>query len=389
MLHSRKQMIVLAGLWSALCLSAQQTSPYISRVYDYCPAPGQFINVSPEYEPGDTRDDILRKAEELLAGEESSLVSLGAYGGYAVFGFDHPVVNVPGQADFTVPGNVFINPVPGAMSESSEPGIVAVSRDANGNGLPDDAWYELAGSDYDAPGTVHRYRITYYRPDEHKTPVPDPANPALVDTAYIRWTDNLGREGYVSRNSFHRQPYYPQWEEADSLVFEGARLADNYTVEGENYVLHACDWGYADNKPNADAGAGFNIERAVDADGRTVHLPEIHFIKVYTAVNQYCGWLGESSTEIGGAADLHPDAAGTANRDLQATSSVRILEQPVRDCLRIESPGRQTVRVFSPDGVCRMSFPVESGLNTVPCSSLPKGFHILVTRDRAIKFSKQ
>ena len=35
-------------------------SPYISKVYEYCPAPGQFINTMPEYADGDTyADDIL------------------------------------------------------------------------------------------------------------------------------------------------------------------------------------------------------------------------------------------------------------------------------------------------------------------------------------------
>ena len=31
-------------------------------------------------------------------------------------------------------------------------------------------------------------------------------------------------------------------------------------------------------------------------------------MKVYNAVLQQCGWLGETSTEVCGAFDLHPDA---------------------------------------------------------------------------------
>ena len=49
-----------------------------------------------------------------------------------------------------------------------------VSVDVNGNGLPDDEWYELAGSEYQKPSTIKNYEITYYRPDEAKTPVPVP-----------------------------------------------------------------------------------------------------------------------------------------------------------------------------------------------------------------------
>jgi hypothetical protein len=92
------------------------------------------------------------------------------------------------------------------------------------------------------------------------------------------------------------------------MVFEGTRLADNYVDEsgkGTNYVLYAYPWGYADNHPNQDDLSKMNIDWAVNSNGQRVHLPGIHFVKVYTALNQSCGWLGETSTEIQGASDLH------------------------------------------------------------------------------------
>ena len=57
-------------------------SPYISTVYEYCPAPGQFVNAMPEYREGDTAETMRQKAEEAIAGKMQSGVSLGAYGGY-------------------------------------------------------------------------------------------------------------------------------------------------------------------------------------------------------------------------------------------------------------------------------------------------------------------
>ena len=69
-------------------------SPYISTVYEYCPAPGQFVNAMPEYREGDTAETMRQKAEEAIAGKMQSGVSLGAYGGYITFGFDHTVVNL-------------------------------------------------------------------------------------------------------------------------------------------------------------------------------------------------------------------------------------------------------------------------------------------------------
>lgn len=82
-------------------------STYISRVYEYCPAPGQFVNEMPKYEPGDTYADILKKCEESISGTNDVLISLGGYGGYVTFGFDHTVINVPGERDFRIWGNAF------------------------------------------------------------------------------------------------------------------------------------------------------------------------------------------------------------------------------------------------------------------------------------------
>jgi hypothetical protein len=294
-------------------LTAQ--SPYINKVYDYVPAPGQFVNELPEYKPGDAQADMNRKVEEEIAGANHNrgMITLGGYGGYIVFGFDHEVENVAGKYDFRILGNAFYadaNPNGEASHEggSCEPGIVMVSRDANNNGLPDDPWYELAGSDYNRPQTIHNYRITYARPNENKERVPHPSEHHVNDMEYVRWTTNGHGDGYVYRNTYHDQPYYPLWIADETLTFEGTKLADNYVDEsgqGTYYVLYAMHWGYADNQPNNDNRSGFNIEWAVDANRQPVQLPGIHFVKVYTAVNQNCGWIGETSTEIAGAEDLH------------------------------------------------------------------------------------
>ncbi|MDE5761934.1 MAG: cell surface protein, partial [Bacteroidales bacterium] len=192
---------------------------------------------------------------------------------------------------------------------SSEPGIVMVSFDRNQNGIPDDPWYELAGSEYRKPQTKHHYRIAYQRPDEQKPAAPHPNVPAITDTAYIRFTDSEGKTGYVPRNAYHRQSYYPQWVSESVLSFEGTLLANNAVDESGNgsyYVLYAYDWGYVDNHPNEVADkSSFNIEWAVDENGNSVHLPCIDFVRVYTGVSQSCGWLGETSTELSKAEDLH------------------------------------------------------------------------------------
>lgn len=286
-----------------LCLGAGAwaKSPYISKVYDYRPAPGQFINTIPEYETGDTQADMNARCEEYLVGQaRGSMVCLGAYGGYIIFGFDHAVENKPDAYDLKIYGNAFA--ASGHTDGgSSEPGIVMVSYDANKNGVPDDAWYELAGSDYNKSTTFHNYEITYYKPTGSEP-----------DSTYIRWTSNDSSDpmGFVERNQFHSQSYWPGWVQGQTLTFKGTRLGKNaIQEENGNWFQRYLDWGYVDNRPNGE-DPGFKLDWAVDAQGNPVNLYKVHFIKVYTGVNQTCGWLGETSTEVIGAEDLHPNYSG-------------------------------------------------------------------------------
>lgn len=279
----------------------------IAEVYDYLPAPGQFINTMPEYEEGDTRADMNGKA--LASLRAGSLVSLGACGGYMIFGFDHTVVNEQGCNDFAIYGNAVLNTNSAGevTGGSAEPGVVYVSLDENGNGRPDDPWYELAGSESGKSSTIRGYAITYRRPDENKTPVPGGAG--VTDSEYISWSDNAGGSGYLEKNTFHAQSYYPLWIEEAELTRTVTRLPANgrdASGTGSNYILAPYDWGYADNHPNSDKEkCSFDISRAIDNEGNSVYLPGVDFIKVATAVIQTCGWIGETSTEISGAEDLH------------------------------------------------------------------------------------
>ena len=314
-----KRNYLLLLLCIPLWVSAQN-SPYISRVWEYVPAPGQFVNVLPEYEAGDNAETMCLKVEEQIANNAKGMITLGGWGGYAVFSFDHPVVNVPDEKDFIVEGNAFYadDSQGAAGGGSAEPGIVMVSRDANGNGLPDDVWYELAGSEYTSPQTIHGYRVTYERtPDDHVA-TPDPKQRYRIDTTFVHWTDNQGEEGYLVKIKSHKQPYYPQWMESATLTFEGARLADNAEWTGSQFILYPYAYGYADNHPDQQTESQLNIEWAVRADGTPVHLNAIDFVKVYTAVHQQCGMIGETSTEVMGARDLHPDAVPTGVSDIHA-----------------------------------------------------------------------
>ncbi len=285
-------------------------TPYLTKVCDFMPAPGQFGNVLPQYEAGDTQETINKKVENAIANNKRGMISLGAYGGYVVVGFDHTIVNVPGKKDFKVLGNAFYasGNTTGKKAGSCEPGIVMVAYDKNKNGKPDDdEWYELAGSEYSKPTTIKNYEITYYKPDENKTPTPSPSVSA-TDTTYVKWTDNQGKSGYIFKNGFHKQSYYPQWA-GSKITFKGGTLIANNAFDqsgkGTYWVLFAEDWGYADNAPNDSDLSNFDIDWAVDSNGNKVKLPGIDFVKVYTGLQQWAGWLGETSTEVAGVTDLN------------------------------------------------------------------------------------
>ena len=275
-----------------ISLSAYAQSPYINKVYAYHPAPGQFIGEHyPDVYADDTYESILTRVDSALTGAAgNAMITLGAWGGSVTFGFDHDVQNRPGERDLLVYGNVYFT---GEMADghavsSSEPGIIWVSEDVNGNGLPDDPWYEIAGSA--SAQAIRDYQVTYY-----------------YSTEDIQWIDNQGNTGSIKRNSWHQQDtYFPYWESMDSLVFSGTLLPPNMYDKGNGVIRSvAYDYGYADNQPNDSLAAQIDLDWAVDAEGQPVHLDAIRFVKVQTGVQVDWGISGEMSTEICGAADLH------------------------------------------------------------------------------------
>ena len=252
-----------------------QAAAFANKVLEYRPAPTQFMNTTATaYKEGFTYQQVLEYATELLSDRNVCLLSLGAFGGYITVGFDHTVPNISGEYDFKIYGNAAYD-IYGTNEDkpggSAEPGIVLVSKDTNGNGLPDDEWYELAGSEYNSPSTIRNYEITYYRPE--------------LPGDNVQWTDNQGGQGEIKRNDFNTQDsYYPQWIEEDRITFSGSRLADNAVNEPrpdmpEHWVGYCYAWGYADNHPNDTEYSKFKIDWAVDKNGNPVHLDGIDFVK--------------------------------------------------------------------------------------------------------------
>lgn len=301
-------MRLLLSLITFTCCAALSAQTQHVEVIEYHPAPGQFVSVYPEADESTTHEEVCQRCTEQL--EDNNLIHLGTYGGYVTVKFDHPIENKRGS-DLRICGNG-IYKEGNTLGGSFEPGIVYV-------GVGDDVntckWYELAGSEYYTT-EVHDFCITYHKPTaesgEHSIPYSTYDN-------YIKWecswTDKDGTPrdstGYHIKNSYHKQSYWPQWEGKDALTFRGGRLPNNAIEEsgtGSTWVQYryATDaYGYVDASLNSDDYATFDLDWAVDADGTPVTLDHCDFIRVATGIFQYCGWIGETSTEVSGFTDLH------------------------------------------------------------------------------------
>lgn len=322
-----------------------QMSPFMTRVLEYRPAPGQFVGTMPGYEEGDTEESMRLKAEGQLAGENKNqnIIALGSWGGYVVIGFDHTVPNLPGR-DLQLRGNGFdtngLVQIGDYPQGSSEPGVVYVAQDKNHNGKPDDdEWYELKGAASEpipwqivadttkgADGTYRvdkrylpDYEVTYQRPSHE----PDPAKDKFEDHGgwssyeqYVHWTDNQGASGWVPWNSWHdKNQYYPEWVKDNTMTFRGRLLPQNVIPTGPLYWAGLYyGYGYVDNGPNTSLKRllaspngydTFDIDWAMDKDGKPVKLTGIDFVKIQTGTFVIAGWTGNVSTEFGGATDIH------------------------------------------------------------------------------------
>ncbi|MFA6580549.1 MAG: hypothetical protein WCS79_01965 [Paludibacter sp.] len=257
------------------------SSAYITEVFEYVYAPGQHAGLT---KPTDVSDFIGEPTSD------KSWLYLGGFGGYVVAGFDHPVLNGEG-ADFGIYN----------YGNSPEPAVVYVMPDTNGDGKPNDTWYELKGNQFE--NSKRNYWVRYYK--------------ALSDSANITWKDSKGNigeliSGFGATNS---AAWWWPFTTVDSITFKGTRLPDAYdndSINGNQYWTVPHDrftWGYAENCYGTDydtkMGANkLDISNAVDSLGNAVNLQSIRFIKVQTAVLQQAGWTNEVSAEIRGAKDL-------------------------------------------------------------------------------------
>ena len=312
---------ILFASFLSLAVAANAQSKQTIKVIEYCPAPGQFINNLPSIDAGMSQEERLKVCEEQL--KDGNPVCLGAAGGYITLSLDQPIKNGKGS-DLRILGNAFYSQNDTVYGDATiggnvEPGIVYAGVGAS----PETAqWYELAGSEYYTTQR-HNFKITYHKPTAETG---DHSLPCSIFDKYIRfaasWTEPDGTPcdstGYLMKNSFHMQSYWPQWEDKEEITFHGSRLPDNainYGGDGSDadnpqywitYRYASDSHGYADAAPNSDdTYTTFDLDWAVDKNGNPVNLDHADFIRIQTGVLQQCGWTGETSTEVAGLVNLH------------------------------------------------------------------------------------
>lgn len=298
-------------------------------------APGQFTNEG--IGAGGWGDPF--DSNGALKANSQTGISLGFFGGYAVYKFDNPIANNPANkygADFIVYGNAFWN--------NSEPGCIQVSQD----GIK---WYDIAGSKHFDPNTTRNASITYTNPNPAEDAgITSPGTAGLL--APVNYTGT--RSGTITTNTFHNHSWFPlnanyfvarngnanPLDKVASLSFASRTLTNGVTntltLDGtmlggisSTNITDKIGFGYCDAHPNKELGgttaynpyqqfanqndyntktAGtsggdpIDISWAVDSKGQPVNLGSIRYVRVYTGAAAMNGIFGEISTEVCGIA---------------------------------------------------------------------------------------
>ena len=67
--NNMKKNTFLLALSALMSLSAvAENQPFLTKVYDFMPAPGQFVNTLPAFNAGDTKADVLARVAEDICG---------------------------------------------------------------------------------------------------------------------------------------------------------------------------------------------------------------------------------------------------------------------------------------------------------------------------------
>jgi hypothetical protein len=254
------------------------TNPKALNAFGFMPGPGQFVNSLPSAGFTPLGAATPASVKTAVQGEVSAaqsgawIFSLGGYGGYLITGFDHSVANTGGW-ELSIKGNAF--------GDWTEPGVVWVSRDDNGNDIPDDTWYEIKGSKHGDPAVKQQYAVTWIKPEN----IRNVADARGANMSPGIWVDNLGGTGTYPKG-------YP------FMRSETGQDLGYYTLTGTFLSQATANQGATGYVDLVDPQR-YKISDAIQLDGTPANLAYIDFVKVQCAEHEQYTPFGEISTETG------------------------------------------------------------------------------------------
>lgn len=321
----------LARLCLLVCLIASQASAqsdFATTIYDYTPAPGQFVNAALFSNP--VRALGPPTGGGTIAPDNSSLVTLGGFGGSITLGFDHRVLDDPHNPlglDFIIFGNASWsggNP----LARFAEAATVEISLDLNANGLPDDAWFLIPGSHLNIPPSTFTSQLWDNNPGTSTPPAnidwyPAGARspmttaafrlPSIFESQLLINADLSGAESFVGYAELSPTLLLGDFSGADGSAGDNqlGDPEDDPAVDPAVFYTVPDDPFRVGIDPGSGGGDAFDIAWAIDpATGNPANLIGFDFIRISTAVNFIAGPLGELSAEIDAVADARPAPSG-------------------------------------------------------------------------------
>lgn len=303
-------------------------SPFATTVVEFSPAPGQFVNDPVFNDPTVALGPPVGGG--LLTGGNTSVVSLGGFGGSITLSFDHTVLDEPLNPlgmDAIVFGNAYW--VGGDPEKHwAEVATIEICLDTNKNGRPDDGWYLIPGSHITAPTEQWAEQTwdddigdpTY--PPEHTAWIPPgaagtwsteafalPSEPFAADVVLNPRTEGgCGVEGIFGYGDYTPTLLLGDLD-ADNVVDDPEALPEEfYTVPDDPLSVGI--------SPGSGGGDAFDIAWAIDPwTEAPANLPGFDFIRLTCAVNSVSPVFGEKSPEIDAVADVLRDPFGDVDGD--------------------------------------------------------------------------
>ncbi len=318
-------------IWTLILLTStyavgEVESPFAARVLEFAPAPGQFVN-HPNFS-APLRALGPPSGGGTSAPNNTSVVSLGGFGGYIVLEFDHTVIDDPLNPfgmDAIVFGNAYW--VGGNPNRHwAECSTIEISVDENDNGLADDPWYLVPGSHIIDPSlqfVIKQWdddiKDGHYPPDDESW-IPPGRSGTWETEAFSLPAVVFGSSVVINPTAKgNAEGIYGYGDYSPTLVLgdlDGDDLVDEAAISPQEFYTTPDDPLTVGMTAGSGGGDAFDIAWAIDPiTGYPADLYGFDFIRFTSAVDSVSPILGEKSAEIDAVADVAPDPFGDADDD--------------------------------------------------------------------------